>query len=97
MIGGLGNDTMNGNGGNDRFVFSGAFGNDVINGFDSNPTGGQDTLDVRDLGVTAANFASLVTIAQQGANVLVTINGQTITLAGETAANVTISDFLVGP
>jgi actin-like ATPase involved in cell morphogenesis len=49
------------------------------------------------LGVTAANFASLVTIAQQGTNVVVTIGGQTITLVGETTANITISDFLVGP
>nr|WP_135210601.1 peroxidase family protein [Vitreimonas flagellata] len=97
LIGGLGNDDLNGGAGNDTFVFSGAFGADRITGFDENPTGGQDLLDISALGVTAANFAASVTIVQQGADVLVTINGQTITLLGETVANITASDFLLAP
>jgi Ca2+-binding RTX toxin-like protein len=92
-----GNDTMTGGTGNDRFVFAGAFGNDIITDFDENPGGGQDLLDVTALGVTAANFATSVAIAQVGANVVVTINGQTITLLGEVVANITAADFIVGP
>ena len=43
---------MNGGAGNDTFVFGPGFGADTINGFDANPTGGQDLLDISDLGVT---------------------------------------------
>jgi Ca2+-binding RTX toxin-like protein len=93
LIGGLGNDNMNGNGGSDRFVFSGAFGADRITGFDETATG--DLLDISALGVTAANFNALVSIAPQGANVLITINGQTITLVGETVATITQADFIL--
>lgn len=96
LIGGLGDDVMNGNAGNDTFVFSGAFGNDRITGFDENPVGGQGQLDVSALGVTAANFAATVAISQQGSDVVVTINGQAITLVGETAATITLTDFIVG-
>jgi Ca2+-binding RTX toxin-like protein len=95
LIGGLGNDVMAGGGGLDTFVFSGAFGSDTISDFDENPTGGQDLLDISAFGVTAATFASLVNIAQVGANVVITINGQTITLLGETAANITSADFIL--
>ncbi len=82
IIGGTGNDTMNGDAGNDVFIFAAGFGNDRINGFDANPTGGQDLLDISAFGVTSANFAARVTIADVGANTLVTIDGaadQTIT------------------
>ncbi|UPT61164.1 MAG: hypothetical protein M0D54_11915 [Hyphomonadaceae bacterium JAD_PAG50586_4] len=97
LIGGLGDDAMNGGAGSDTFVFSGAFGADTISGFDENPAGGQDLLDISGLGVSAANFAASVAIVQQGANVLVTINGQTITLLGESAATITAADFLLAP
>lgn len=96
LIGGIGNDAMNGNAGNDTFVFSGAFGADTITGFDEDAAGGQDLLNVSALGVTAANFATNVTIAQLGANVVVTIGGQSITLIGETAATITQADFILG-
>src|SRR5262249_15754818 len=57
VIGGAGNDTMDGGAGNDTFVFGPGFGADVINGFDANPAGtGQDLLDLRSAGITAANF-----------------------------------------
>lgn len=96
LDGGLGDDALNGNAGDDTFVFAGTFGRDTITGFDSNPTGGQDRLDVSGMGITAANFASQVTIANEGANVVITIAGQQIVLLGETAANITIADFIVG-
>ncbi|ODT08495.1 MAG: hypothetical protein ABS58_02165 [Mesorhizobium sp. SCN 65-20] len=66
-IGGSGNDTfnINVNGANDTLVYNAVnFGNDVVTGFDS--VGGtaatQDLIDLRALGITAANFASRVTI-----------------------------------
>ncbi len=100
IYGGGGNDTMNGGNGNDTFVFEAGFGVDVIAGFDANPTGGQDLLDVSALGITATNFAANVTITDLGADTLVAIAGVgTITLTGVngTGANViTISDFILG-
>ena len=99
LIGGGGNDTMNGGTDNDTFVFGPGFGADVINGFDANPSGGQDLLDVRALGITSGNFAAHVAIVDLGADTRVTIDGtDTITLIGVngTGSNViTQSDFLL--
>jgi hypothetical protein len=83
---------MDGGTGNDTFVFAPNFGQDVINGFDANPTGGQDILDVRGLGITAAN----VTITDLGNDTLVTIGTDSITLVGVNgvgANSITIDDF----
>ena len=100
LIGGAGNDVMNGGTGNDTFVFAAGFGNDIITGFDANPTGGQDLLDISALGITAANFAASVTIADLGADTLVTIDGTTnsITLLGVNgvgANSITQDDFML--
>ena len=70
LIGGAGNDVMNGGTDNDTFVFAAGFGNDTISGFDANPTGGQDLLDISGLGITAANFATSVVITDLGADTL---------------------------
>jgi Ca2+-binding RTX toxin-like protein len=94
--GGAGNDVLSGGAGNDTFVYATGFGTDVINGFDSNPTGGQDLLDLRALGVTAANFATTVTRVRSGADVRLTIGGNRITITNQTLANITITDFIVG-
>ena len=92
-----GNDTMNGGAGNDTFVFAAGFGNDVINGFDANPAGGgQDLIDLTAYHLTAATFASAVTIADMGADMLITIGTDTIRLAGVSGTGVnavTIDDF----
>ncbi len=98
LIGGAGDDSMTGGAGNDTFVFASGFGNDTITGFDANLAGGQDFLDISGLGlgITAANFASLVTITDLGNDTLITIGANTITLLGVTGngANViTQSDF----
>ena len=88
-------------------MFAPGFGSDIITGpFDANPAGGgQDVLDVRGLGITAANFAASVLITDLGADTLVTIdvNGLgtvtgSITLMGVNGngANViTQQDFLL--
>ena len=96
LIGGAGNDQMNGGAGNDVFVFGAGFGADTVIAFDENPTGGQDLLDISAMGVTGANFSSLVSITQVGAAVVVAIDGNTITLMGETLANITQQDFILG-
>jgi Ca2+-binding RTX toxin-like protein len=99
IIGGGGNDILIGGSGLDVFVFGHGFGDDRVIGFDANPTGGQDLLDLRPLGITAANFANEVTIDVVGTDTLVTVGGQgSILLAGVSGlgANViTITDFLL--
>jgi Ca2+-binding RTX toxin-like protein len=89
--GGAGDDVMNGSAGNDTFRFSTGMGNDRINGFEANPAGGQDLLNISGLGVTTANFTQRVTIAASGANTLITVRSApggtvlgTITLLGVT-------------
>ena len=58
---------MNGGNGDDTFVFSPGFGDDTIKrGFDANAKGGQDLLDVSDLGITAGDFATKVVIEDLG-------------------------------
>jgi Ca2+-binding RTX toxin-like protein len=95
-----GTDTLNGNGGNDTFVFTAGFGSDTIVGFDA--SGGsianQDMLDVRLLGITAANFAANVVIADLGADSLVTIGANTILLPGVNGVEpnaITQADFIL--
>jgi Ca2+-binding RTX toxin-like protein len=98
LTGGLGNDIMDGGAGTDTFIFGPGFGADIINGFDANPTGGQDLLDIAGLGVNAGNFAALVSIVDLGNDTQVTIAGQTITLLGVngTGTNIiTVQDFLL--
>ncbi len=99
LIGGAGNDVMNGGNGYDDFVFDLGFGNDTINGFDANPAGGQDLLDLRGLGISSANFAGRVAIADLGADMRITVDGtDTITLSGVSGSGnntITQLDFLL--
>jgi Ca2+-binding RTX toxin-like protein len=98
LEGGLGNDSMNGGNGNDVFRYNpGGFNNDTIGGFDANPNGGgQDLIDLRGLGITAANFAANVS-RTPGANTLITITGHgTIRLTGVNGNTVDATDFLLG-
>jgi Ca2+-binding RTX toxin-like protein len=98
IIGGTGNDTMLGGAGNDTFVFAAGFGQDVINGFDANPTGGQDMLDVSSYAaIDALTFNSHVSIQVVAGNTVITIDGtDSITLNGVSAAGaVTAADFLL--
>jgi Ca2+-binding RTX toxin-like protein len=94
-----GDDRLTGGWGSDTFVFAPDFGNDVITDFDANPAGGQDHLDISAFAVTSATFTARVTIADLGADTLVTIDGgaeQSILLAGIVDPSaVTRDDFLL--
>jgi Ca2+-binding RTX toxin-like protein len=96
--GGNGADTLNGQGGQNQFRYFAGFGADIIAGFDANPTGGQDLIDLRGLGITAGTFAANVTIAAGpvAGSTLVTVVGQgTIQLNGVGPAAVTQTDFIL--
>ncbi|MFZ6049903.1 peroxidase family protein [Pseudomonas sp. CR3202] len=96
LIGGGGNDFLVGGAGSDIFVFGAGFGHDLIADFDANPAGGQDLLNIENLGITAANFAANVTIAAVDAGTQVTIGADSITLVGVAdASSVTQADFIL--
>lgn len=101
MKGGLGTDIMTGGAGDDTFVFSKGFGRDrITSGFDSNPSGGQDHLDLSLLGISVANFASSVTIAGgTGNSTVITlgnpIDGNVITLENVNTKSIDVNDFLL--
>ena len=104
IIGGDGNDTINLNNGNDgndivRYTASG-FGSDVINGFDANPAGGQDQIDLSALGITAANFGSVVAPRVTLANGTGADTGDTIVTVrnadGSTAGTIRIDGVTPG-
>ena len=97
LEGGANNDTMNGGANDDVFRYTAAFGADTITGFDANPTGGQDLIDLRGLGITAATFAANVTHTA-GSNTVITIAGQgTIRLSGVNGPAIDASDFILAP
>jgi Ca2+-binding RTX toxin-like protein len=98
LVGGAGNDHLVGGTGNDVFLFAAGFGNDAIADFDANSSGGQDFLDVTALGITAANFASLVSITDLGNDTLITIGADSVTLlgvSGSGANKITQQDFFL--
>jgi Ca2+-binding RTX toxin-like protein len=94
--GGAGNDNLSGGGGDDVFVFNTGFGDDRLQGFDGDPTSGQDLLDISSLGVTAVSFNSDVIISDAGLHTLVTLGDDSILLVG-VADHTTISsaDFIL--
>jgi hypothetical protein len=93
IIGGAGNDNITPGTGNDRLRFAAGFGQDTVTGFDSNPAGGQDKLDIQALGITSATFGGSVVITNVGGNTRVQIGANRITLNGVAAATVTAQDF----
>ncbi|WP_210168345.1 peroxidase family protein, partial [Devosia sp. Root685] len=110
LNGGLGNDSVTGGEGDDTIIVSdgndtlrytaNGFGADTVTGFDADATGGQDLVDLSGMGITAANFATRVTIADvTGPNAaLITVDGGTggtIRLNGVTAASLTQTDFVL--
>ena len=93
LIGGGGNDTMTGGLGNDIFKYTTAnFGADIITDFGSSPGASQDLIDISGLGITAATFASSVTIGG-GANALISVAGGTISLTGVNQSAIGMTNF----
>ena len=107
ITGGAGSDTLNPGAtlGNDVFRFAAGFDNDTINGFGATQDAatGQDLLNVTALGISAANFATRVTIVASGANTVITVRNAnntvagTITLNGVAAGTVSQGDFVLAP
>ena len=108
LEGGLGVNVLNGNAGLDQFRYrAGGVGTDVIVAMDVNPTGGQDLIDLRLLGITAVMFNSgSVTLAASGVATIVTITiggviQGTIQIngfaPGAGANRVSITDFILSP
>jgi Ca2+-binding RTX toxin-like protein len=96
IAGGGGNDTLAGGGGNDVFVFAADFGNDRVEGFDADAAGGQDLLDISQLGITQASFDAAVTVTSAGSDTLIEIGAQSILLAGVSNPGViTANDFVL--
>ncbi|WP_306752889.1 peroxidase family protein [Paracoccus actinidiae] len=98
VVGGLGDDALNGGASSDVFVFNVGDGSDRITGFDGNPTGGQDLIDIRSMGITTTvQFNQTVLIDQDGADVLIQFGNTTdsIRLLGMALANVNQTDFLL--
>ncbi|WP_095082316.1 VCBS domain-containing protein [Pseudomonas sp. Irchel s3h17] len=96
FFGGLGNDTLNGGLGNDTFVFAAAgFGNDSIRGFDANPAGGQDLLNIAGLGISSETFAANVSIATEGADTVIGIGVESIRLVGVSSEGIDQADFIL--
>jgi RTX calcium-binding nonapeptide repeat (4 copies) len=82
--------------GNDTIVFGNFSGHDTLYGFDSNPRGGQDLIDVSGLGLTASTFAANVSITASGGSTLVSLlSGDTLLLKDIAVATITIDDFLL--
>ncbi|MGL5740340.1 MAG: calcium-binding protein, partial [Plesiomonas shigelloides] len=95
LVGSAGNDLMDGNAGSDIFQFGAGFGRDTIAGFDSNPVGRQDYLDISLLGINAGNFASSVGVAFNGGDALINIGSNSITLVGVNSTTISIDDFIL--
>jgi Ca2+-binding RTX toxin-like protein len=98
LNGGTGNDILEGGLGNDILVFNAAgFGTDQVIGFDFDPAGGQDLLDLSGLGITAATFAARVHITDIGTSLQVVVDGGgTFVLQGvATAGQLTAADFIL--
>jgi Ca2+-binding RTX toxin-like protein len=105
LIGGTGNDTLNGAAGNDVlsggagadiFRFTADSGQDVVTDFLPASLGGHDLLDLRALGVNAANFAGKVAITGTAGGTLVAVGGTTVTLQGVAPSGIGIADFQLG-
>lgn len=101
--GGAGNDALNGGTGNDTFVLRAGFGFDTIaGGFDADPTGGQDLIDISaynltpaDIGTTSAFAVWLEVVA---GNTLVHIGADVVTIVGVNGVGanaINVTDFIL--
>ncbi|MBV7570601.1 VCBS domain-containing protein [Pseudomonas sp. PDM27] len=96
FLGGQGNDTFYGGLGNDTFMFAAeGFGNDSIQDFDLNPSGGQDLLNIAGTGINSETFAANVSIAADGADTVIGIGVDSIRLVGVSSAGIDQADFIL--
>lgn len=89
LDGGLGNDTLTGSAGADRFVFTGAFGKDVVTDFQANDV----------IQLSAGQFVDFGAVqaaaAQVGGDTVITLDAATtITLSGVAVGSLNAGDFL---
>lgn len=87
LYGGPGNDRLSGGTGEDTYVFTAGWGNDTIADFAQ----GEDKLDLSASGLA---FGHLTITDSAGNTVISDGNGNSITLAGISAASVSATDFL---
>src|SRR3546814_3935311 len=78
---------MTGGGGDDVFVFGA--GDDRVTDFDVDG----DVIDLSALGITAANFAARVAMAQSGDGAVLRIDGQSMTFDAMTAGDLAGASF----
>ncbi len=106
LVGGNGNDQLDVSAGNDTVRYTSLLdGRDIISGFDGNPGGGQDALNLDalfdSLGIAAANRATRLSVSTQTASVDVSFdadgNGSFESLIAtlNTTDAVTIGDDIV--
>jgi hypothetical protein len=97
LDGDAGNDDLTGGGQADVFVFS--RGSDRITDFDAIPANGQDRIDLRGLGISAATFAAEVVISDLGSSTRVVVDGVGSALlpgvSGSGSNAIDESDFLL--
>ncbi len=98
MSGGLGDDTVIGNGGNDVFIFASGDGNDTFETF-TEGAGVGDVIQLSGFGAAFDTFAEVMAAATDdgfGNTVIDFGGGDTITLTGITSANLHDDDFVFG-
>jgi hypothetical protein len=99
LAGNAGDDLLRGDEGADRFVFGKDFGRDTIADFDANPAGGQDVINLRQLGISAAEFDERVSIADLGRDTMVIVEdaGTILCLGvtGDGANAIDVADFVL--
>ncbi len=95
--GSTGNDTYTGGLGNDTFVFRAGEGNDTITDFSAVGAGNNDAVQLASFGPSFDTFAEVIAAASQaGADVVLNLGGQTLTLQNVTLASLTSADFIFG-
>src|SRR5690606_11527861 len=90
LMGGAGNDLLNGGPGADLYRFAGNWGRDVVQGFDD----GSDRLDLR--GAVGVSGIADLTIFQQGNHVHIVAGDNRIVVRNTDVADIDETDFLFG-
>ena len=103
LFGGAGQDTLNGgkgmdylDGGEGADILSGGKGSDTFKFGDDDMVldfkSGEDLIDLSSLGVTASNFAEMVTMSRQGSMITLNVGDESMNLLG--SKSIDLDDFL---